>query len=108
MSNIACIGRCKGCDRPRQLDDGVCTDCLESPGRGRLWAERAHRCRTDPAYAKSVYDSIQTATGKKIFMSMFGVPAGSPPPEETPVPTGTHSAYANVRPVSKGSLRLIK
>lgn len=111
MSNIACIGRCKGCDRPRQLDDGVCEECLHAPSRGRTWAERAHRCRTDPEFAKQVYDAIATATGKKIFMAMFGVPPGAAPPpaEEVAVPTGTYhaSAYPS-RSTPTGVLRLIK
>jgi len=100
MSEIARIGRCKGCDRARQVDDGVCADCL-APPRGRTWAERAHKCRTDPGFAKQVYESITTSSGKKIFMAMFGVPDGAAPPENVPAPTGTYSAPSNV-------LRLIK
>jgi hypothetical protein len=90
MSSITRIGKCKGCDRPRKLDDGVCDGCLTAPARGRVWAERAHRCRTDPEFAKQVYDSISTQTGKVIFMTMFGVPIGSTAPEEFPAPTGTY------------------
>lgn len=88
MSAVTCIGRCKGCDRMRRLDDGVCEECL-SPSRGRLWAERAHRCRTDPAYAKTTYDSIKTNSGRKMFVAMFGLPPEAVAPERHPVPTGT-------------------
>jgi len=101
MSEIVRIGRCKGCDRARQLDEGVCGECLHSPSRGRVWAERAHRCRTDPEFAKQVYESITSVSGKKIFMAMFGVPGGAVPPENVPVPTGTCPVYT-------GGLRLIK
>ena len=107
MTKVACIGRCKGCDRARQLDDGVCEDCL-TPPRGRAWAERAHRCRTNPAFAKEVYESIQSLSGKKMFIGMFGVPSGSLPPEEHPVPTGTNPVPVSVCPVPTGSLRLVK
>lgn len=106
MSEIARIGRCKGCDRPRQLDDGVCEDCLSSPARGRVWAERAHRCRTDPEFAKKVYESIMTPSGRKIFTSMFGVPNGAVPPENVPAPTGTYPGLTG--PIQTTGLRLIK
>lgn len=89
MSEVTCIGRCKGCDRMRRLDDGVCNECLQSDSRGRVWAERAHRCRTDPEYAKTVYESIQKESGKRIFAKMFGYPPGVTPIQEKPVPTGT-------------------
>lgn len=110
MSKISCIGRCKGCDRPRQLDDEVCGECLNAPNRGRVWAERAHRCRTDPEFAKQVYEAIPSMTGKKIFTTMFGVPSGSHPPEEPPAPTGTYAGLAAgvSGPTPTGVLRLIR
>jgi len=106
MSKISCIGRCEGCDRPRQLDDGVCGECLNAPNRGRVWAKRAHRCRTDPDFAKEVYESITTASGKKMFMAMFGVPDGSSSPENIPVPTGTYPPVHTGGHM--GGLRLVK
>jgi len=78
------IGPCKGCGRsrdsdgfPLRLDDGVCKGCLESKGRGRKWAEMSHRCRTDGAFALTVYNSIQNDTGRKLFELMYGVPLGA-------------------------------
>ena len=83
MSEVTCIGRCKGCDRMRRLDDGVCQDCLSGPNLGRVWAERMYKCRQDPEYARTVYASIPTERGRKLFQVLF--PNFSPP-----VPTGTH------------------
>lgn len=67
------IGRCIGCNRPGILDNGVCQDCLNSPNRGRKWAELAHKCRVDPTYAQTIYDSIKTDRGRKLFVLMFGI-----------------------------------
>lgn len=96
MSEVACIGKCIGCDRMRRVKVGVCQsgaiceDCEKSGARGPKWAERAHRCRTDPGYAQGVYDSIETVIGKKLFVAMFGLPAKAcPPAPDGPVPTGT-------------------
>jgi hypothetical protein len=58
-----------------KLHSGVCFDCLNSPARGRKWAEQAHKCRNDKDYAKKVYDSINTESGKKMFVAMFGSPS---------------------------------
>ncbi len=97
MSEVTCIGRCIGCDRMRKLQTGlsekggVCADCLNSRSRGVKWAERAHMCRTDPVYAKTCYDSIEQSRGKKLFILMFGLPAGcQPPAPDVPTPTGTY------------------
>lgn len=69
---------------------GVCEDCLTARARGVKWAERAHQCRTDTVFAKMTYDSITASTGKKLFITMFGLPAGcSPPTPSAPTPTGT-------------------
>jgi predicted amidophosphoribosyltransferase len=68
------IGRCKGCNKHTILDDGVCPECLNGPNRGRKWAELAYKCRQDPAYAKKVYSSINTESGRKLFIMMFGTP----------------------------------
>lgn len=96
MSEVTCIGKCIGCDRMRKVKvgasprGGICTECLESPARGASWAERAHRCRTEPAYARMVYESIDKPRAKKLFIGMFGLPEGAAPPvPEAPVPTGT-------------------
>ncbi len=80
--NVAQIGRCKGCDRFDKLDDGVCSPCLNSPRRGRNWAEMSHKIRTDPDYALMVYDSIQGDEGKRLFIYMYGVPEGAKKPDQ--------------------------
>lgn len=74
------IGSCKGCDKRSRLDDGVCAVCLEDPARGRAWAVRAHRCRTDPAFAASTYRLIGSDRGKAVFIKMFGLPSGEKDP----------------------------
>ncbi len=71
MSNrISQIGRCIGCDRLDRLDEGVCDACLTR--RGRKWAEMSNRCRTDPEYAASVYERIQTDRGREMFLAAYG------------------------------------
>lgn len=70
-----------GCDRgPRKVDEGVCEECLQHPKRGRKWAQQAHRCRTEPDFARKTYDSISTERGKKLFVALFGLPSGAMPP----------------------------
>jgi len=83
------IGKCIGCDRtrgadgsPLRLDDRVCEHCLNSPRRGRKWAMMSHRCRTEPAFALQVYNSIEKSSGKKTFIMMYGLPEGATPPED--------------------------
>ena len=81
MRELVEIGRCLGCDRMQRLDAGVCRACLESPLRGRAWAEMSHRCRTDAAFAQQVYDRIASARGRALFAFMHGDPrrrAGTP------------------------------
>lgn len=65
---ISEIGRCIGCDRPSRLDDGVCEPCLHHPKRGRRWAELAHRCRTDPEFARAAYERIKDDRGRRMFL----------------------------------------
>ena len=76
MNEVAQIGRCKGCDRLAELDDGVCHECLVGPARGRKWAEMVHRCRVEPSYAAEVYRSLRTENSRKFFILMFGMPNG--------------------------------
>ena len=68
--SIPQIGRCIGCDRPDRLYDDVCDACLTR--RGRKWAEMSNRCRTDPEFALSVYDSLKTGRGRALFLAMYG------------------------------------
>lgn len=79
MGEIFTIGRCLGCDRMRRLDDGVCTACLEGPHRGRRWAEMSHRCRTDRAFAREVFERIETRSGRALFALMYGDPRAPAP-----------------------------
>lgn len=88
-AEVVSIGRCKGCDRGRRLNDGVCEECL-APPRGRRWAEDAHRCRTDKKYALIVYGKIKSERGRKLFEAMFGNPAAPTVEPRTPTPTGTY------------------
>lgn len=67
---IAQIGRCLGCDRVERLDDGVCEACLTR--RGRKWAEMSNRCRTDPEFAASIYERIETDRGREMFLAAYG------------------------------------
>ncbi len=84
MSEVTSIGRCIGCDRgPRRVEDGICQECIEHPKRGREWARRAHRCRTEPDFALKTYSEIRTPRGRKLFVALFGLPPGAPPPEPT-------------------------
>lgn len=71
------IGRCMGCDGMSRLDEGVCAKCLNDPKRGRKWAEQAHRCRTDPDFALSVYSRIRSESGRRMFEAAFGKPGGA-------------------------------
>lgn len=71
------IGKCKGCNQPSRLDDGVCYSCLSHPKRGRKWAEMSNRCRTDPSFSLSVYCRIRTARGREIYEEFFGLPPGA-------------------------------
>jgi hypothetical protein len=78
-SQVISFGHCKGCYRMARLDDDVCHLCLTSPQRGRRWAEMSHRCRTDPAFARIVYDRIGTDHGRRLFVRMYGLPIGAKP-----------------------------
>jgi len=72
--NVVWVGRCIGCFRMSRLDDGVCAECLCK--RGRKWAEMSHRCRTEPAFARAVYEQIEDARGRRLFRLMYGAPDG--------------------------------
>jgi hypothetical protein len=79
--SVSQIGRCKGCDKPKQLDDGVCQECLTHPtrkigGSARKWAEWAHRCRTEPDFHLAVYMAAKTDQGKARIVAAFGLPKG--------------------------------
>ena len=76
-SQVISIGRCKGCYRTARLDDDVCRDCLQR--RGREWAEMSHRCRTEPAFARMVYDRIATDYSRRLFVRVYGLPIGAKP-----------------------------
>jgi predicted amidophosphoribosyltransferase len=71
--SIPQIGRCIGCNQPSRLDDGVCDDCLTQ--HGRKWAELSNRCRTDPEFARAVYEKIATGKGRAMFLAMYGYTA---------------------------------
>ena len=71
------IGPCKGCNKLRQLDGGVCHDCLTAPKRGRKWAERSHKCRTEPNFALAVYLKSPTIEGRQRFVNFYGFPPGA-------------------------------
>lgn len=73
MSTLPTIGRCKGCDAVRRLDEGVCHACLVPP-RGRVWARMSHRVRTDPEFALAVYRRITTDAGRRTFVRAYGLP----------------------------------
>jgi predicted amidophosphoribosyltransferase len=66
------IGRCKGCDKAAELEDGICRACLHDPKRGRKWSMISHRCRTDPAFAWKVLSMVKTAGGRRLFLSTYG------------------------------------
>lgn len=68
------IGRCFGCEKHSRLDEGVCTDCLNDPTKGRKWAMIAREVRQDPKVATKVYSLIKTDDGKRLFIKMFGLP----------------------------------
>ncbi len=69
------IGICKGCEKRAVLMNGACSECLK---KGEKWAQMAHRCRTEPEFAKRVYNTIpdDRENAKKMFIFMFGVPEG--------------------------------
>lgn len=71
MTNVVTIGKCIGCGRSAQLDDRVCLDCLNSPARGRKWAQLANRIRTDPEFARIVYAQMKNVKSRKLFMMLF-------------------------------------
>jgi len=78
VSVVARIGPCKGCARVARLDDGVCLGCLGSPRRGRRWAELGDRVRRDPELARQVFDAITSDRGRRLFVTMFGLPSFDP------------------------------
>ena len=72
MEKIKTIGLCIGCNRRAILDEEVCYGCLTGRNRGRKWAMMMHKCRENPEYAQTVYDSIKNDQGKKLFVMLFG------------------------------------
>lgn len=88
MNDVTAIGRCKGCDKARRLDDGVCSECLSHPKRGRKWAEMSHRIRTEPDFALRSFNEIgvrkpaHEITGKTLFIRDYGFPQGAVPSSE--------------------------
>lgn len=87
MAEVTRVGHCVGCNRFRVVDaeDSICADCLTSPLRGRGWALTMHRCRTDPRFAREVFDAIRSDRGRLLFIKLLGVPRpraeGEPPGE---------------------------
>lgn len=75
-ANVVTIARCLGCDRSRVVDASVpiCMQCLLGPRRGRKWAFMMHECRTNPRFARSVFDAIKTEDGRRVFVQAFGLP----------------------------------
>lgn len=76
MAKVTSIGRCAGCYRFGVVDDedSICADCLTSPLRGRRWALTMGRCRTDPRFARDVFDAIRSDRGRLLFIKLLGVP----------------------------------
>ena len=77
---VTSIGKCIGCLKMSVLDEGVGKCCLNNPQRGRVWAKTAQKVRSNPEFAKKVYNSVETLKGKKLFVEMFGLPAGEMEP----------------------------
>jgi hypothetical protein len=104
MNDVVRIGKCIGCNRSAQVDDGVCKVCLEHPLRGgrqvianghpviidgepvtvgRKWAEMSDRIRNDLAFALTAFNEIgvrkpeNELAGKLLFIRMYGVPVGA-------------------------------
>ena len=77
---VTAIGSCKGCTRRAILDDGVCTECLTGPRRGRKWAMMSERVRNNPEFAQTVYNGIENDKGRGVFIRMYGLPDGCTPP----------------------------
>jgi hypothetical protein len=73
---IPTIGACLACRERGRLDDGFCRTCLDSPYRGRRWAEAAVRIRREAAFARLVYDHVKTPKGRALFVRLFGWPEG--------------------------------
>jgi hypothetical protein len=85
--SVTTIGRCKGCDKTRKLDDGACQECLTHPKRGRQWCEFSHRVRIDPEFALETFNGIGLnkpqvkLLGRAKFIRDYGFPKGA---EATP------------------------
>jgi hypothetical protein len=77
VAAVTRVGRCVGCNRFRAVDadDSICNECLTSkPLRGRRWALMVLRCRTDPRFAREVFDAIRSDHGRLLFIKLLGVP----------------------------------
>ena len=90
MEKISEIGLCIGCNRRATLDEGVCHDCLTGPKRGRKWAVMMHKCRINPGYAQTIYESIKTEQGKKFFVMLFGPIVATEPDDKLATITRIH------------------
>ena len=69
---ITQIGICIGCSQRGILSHEACTECQEIFGErcGLLMQE----IRSDPAFARKVYNSISRDGSKQIFIKFFGIP----------------------------------
>lgn len=76
MAEVTRVDRCVGCNRFRAVnaEDSICNECLTAPLRGRRWALTVHRCRTDPRFAREVFNAIRSDRGRLLFIKLLGVP----------------------------------
>jgi hypothetical protein len=76
VAEVTRVGRCVGCNRFCAVDaeNSICADCLTSPLRGRRWALTMGRCRSDPRFAREVFDAIRSERGRLLFIKLLGVP----------------------------------
>ena len=75
------IGRCPACDQRARLDDGYCRSCLDTPNRGRKWADIAARIRRLPELARSVFVQLDNDQQRRSFIGFFGLPEGCDDPD---------------------------
>jgi hypothetical protein len=75
------IGKCIGCLKMGQLEDGVGKCCLSHPSRGKEWAIAANKVRNDPESAKKVWKYLPSDDAKRLFIYMFGLPPGERHPD---------------------------
>ncbi len=70
MSPVSEIGRCPGCQRTQQLNNGACGRCVSwfGPNSGHIMA----RIRKEPGFAKLVYEHVPPGPKQEAFITMFG------------------------------------